>query len=288
MTELGNMALVEDRDDPDYGHINLPGTKKKDLSSRKVQLEVKVSELRFSPTGRDFAALTTEGLLIYSLDRNVSFDPWLLDTKITPEGIKGSIKAQNHSKALIDSFKLNEKIYIDEAFEKTPANDIHLIVEQWPKSFLKRLMNHVGGELEASRHLEFYLKWCKSILIQHGSYIKQHGNDLMPVLNLLVRNISRKCEDLNKVCENNKFSLNYLLTVGKKMDEDETNEDGNEVEMKEVDPDASDDDSELDIADLKGNWKDSDNEEVEDDSEEDNDEDDGESQQSDNESMDDG
>jgi periodic tryptophan protein 2 len=75
MTEFGNMALVEDRDDPLGSQaIRLPGTKRGDMSSRAHRPEVRVAGLQFSPTGRDFAAATTEGLLIYSLDSKLVFD----------------------------------------------------------------------------------------------------------------------------------------------------------------------------------------------------------------------
>ncbi|EFJ32473.1 hypothetical protein SELMODRAFT_407380 [Selaginella moellendorffii] len=44
--------------------------------------------LRISPTGRSWAAATTEGLLIYSMD-NLIFDPTDLDVDVTPEAING-------------------------------------------------------------------------------------------------------------------------------------------------------------------------------------------------------
>ena len=250
MTDFGNLALIEDRDDPG-SRIKLPGTKAKDMSSRTLDMEVNVLELGFSPTGRNFSAVTTEGLLVYSLDKFLSFDPFLLDTKITPAGIKTSLKNEDHMKALMDAFKLSEKNYLIESFERTPAKDIPLIVKQWPLKFLQRLMNHVAGELESSRHIEFYLKWAKSIMIQHSLYIKSNSQELMPVLNLFVKNITRRSEDLAKVCENNKFSLNYLLTVGVKADEaaSKAGENSDNIDMKEVE--ESDSDSEVDMTELQ-------------------------------------
>jgi len=253
MTDFGNLALIEDRDDPG-SRIKLPGTKAKDMSSRTLDMEVNVLELGFSPTGRNFSAVTTEGLLVYSLDKFLSFDPFLLDTKITPAGIKTSLKNEDHMKALMDAFKLSEKNYLIESFERTPAKDIPLIVKQWPLKFLQRLMNHVAGELESSRHIEFYLKWAKSIMIQHSLYIKSNSQELMPVLNLFVKNITRRSEDLAKVCENNKFSLNYLLTVGVKADEaaSKAGENCDNIDMKEVE--ESDSDSEVDMTELQAKW----------------------------------
>ncbi len=46
----------------------MPGSKKLDYSSRRVRPEMRTKHVLFSPTGRAWAAATTEGLIIYSLD----------------------------------------------------------------------------------------------------------------------------------------------------------------------------------------------------------------------------
>jgi len=71
MSEFGNKQLIESRE---YGHlkdyqIRLPGVKKGDMSSRTFKPEVNVYGIKFSPTGLSWASATTEGLLIYSLDK---------------------------------------------------------------------------------------------------------------------------------------------------------------------------------------------------------------------------
>jgi len=255
MTEFGNLALVEDRSDD--SKINLPGTKAKDMSSRTVKLEITVSGLRFSPTGRSFSAVTTEGLLVYSLDRQIAFDPFLLDTNITPQSIRASIESGAFSKSLIDAFKLNEKPLVRESIEQIPVKDIDLIVKQWPIMFLKRLMNHIALEMENSKHLEFYIKWSKSIFLQHGTYIKDNCKDLMPVLNLLIKNVGRKSEDLSKVCEHNKYTVKYLLNVGRKNDALNIQDEFMELDEAgdEESEEESDDESEIDMmTGLQSNW----------------------------------
>lgn len=52
--------------------------------------------MQFSPTGEQWAAATTEGLLIYSLLPGMVFDPWDLQMNITPEAIKNAIKEEDH------------------------------------------------------------------------------------------------------------------------------------------------------------------------------------------------
>ena len=51
MTEFGNIALVEDRDDDDNVALRLPGVRRGDMASRSFKPEVRVSQMQFSPTG---------------------------------------------------------------------------------------------------------------------------------------------------------------------------------------------------------------------------------------------
>ena len=86
-------------------HPRLPGAKRGDMSARGQRPEVRVAELQFSPTGRDFAATTTEGLLIYSLDSKLVFDPFELNVDITPATIRAALKREDHGAALVMSLR---------------------------------------------------------------------------------------------------------------------------------------------------------------------------------------
>ena len=58
---------------------SLPGVTRGDMaSSRRVALEIRTKALGLSPSGRAFAVASTEGLLVYSLDESLVFDPFEL------------------------------------------------------------------------------------------------------------------------------------------------------------------------------------------------------------------
>lgn len=67
------MALVEKREALEGGNvaIRLPGVQKGDMASRNYKPEIRVFSVRFSPTAQSWAAATTEGLLIYALDKGM-------------------------------------------------------------------------------------------------------------------------------------------------------------------------------------------------------------------------
>lgn len=73
-----------------------------------------------SMTGRAWAAATTEGLLIYSLDRSVVFDPFDLEVDVTPENVRLKLKEQEYMTALMLAFRLNEDKLITEVLESIP------------------------------------------------------------------------------------------------------------------------------------------------------------------------
>lgn len=101
--------------------------------------------MKFAPTGEQFAAATTEGLLIYSLNSSQIFDPWDLQIDITPSAIRKAIDEQDHLQgknfntqpfcfkffnfhfkyflALTMALKLNETDLIRQAIETVPVND---------------------------------------------------------------------------------------------------------------------------------------------------------------------
>ena len=88
------------------------------MSARGQRPEVRVAELQFSPTGRDFAATTTEGLIIYSLDSKLVFDPFELNVDITPATIRAAVKREDYGAALVMSLRLNETDLVREVVEQ--------------------------------------------------------------------------------------------------------------------------------------------------------------------------
>lgn len=74
-------------------------------------------------TGRSWAASTTEGLLVYSLDHNLVFDPFELEMDITPANVKKYLKSGEHLTSLMLAFRLNEQPLIQEVVESLPVSE---------------------------------------------------------------------------------------------------------------------------------------------------------------------
>ena len=216
MTEWGNLSLVDQGEgDEDGKSLSLPGVKKGDMSSRHWKPEVRVSYIQFSPTGRAWAATTTEGMLVYSLDQNLVFDPYDLEIEITPVNIKKTLDNKEYSTALILSFRLNENKLIQEVLESIPYSDIDVICENLPDTYVDKLLNYLSGGIEFTAHVEFYVRWINKLLMCHGPKLKQRSQKIMTTLRTLQKNVARKYEDIGKLCDYNRYSMDYIIALSK-------------------------------------------------------------------------
>ncbi|VTJ77688.1 Hypothetical predicted protein [Marmota monax] len=216
MTEFGNLALIDqDAGEEDGVAIPLPGVKKGDMSSRHFKPEIRVTSLRFSPTGRCWAATSTEGLLIFSLDAQMLFDPYELDTSITPGRVREALHQQEFTRAILMAFRLNEKKLVQEVLEAVPREDIEVVSASLPELYVEKALEFLASSFEVSRHLEFYLIWTQKLLMSHGQKLKPSAGRLLPAVQFLQKSLQRHLDDLAKLCDWNRYNLRYALAISK-------------------------------------------------------------------------
>jgi periodic tryptophan protein 2 len=176
----------------------LPGVQSGDLSLRTVKPEMRTKWVRFSPTGRCWAAAATDGLVIFSLDDMGQFDPLELDMDLTPEAVLASLREQAWLQALAMSIRLNDVELIRRSYETIPPTDVSLVAKSLPVRYLERLLRFIAEELERSRHLHFHLVWSVALLNEHATYLRDHANRLQPTMRALRKGLSRMHEALAK------------------------------------------------------------------------------------------
>ena len=217
MSEFGSLALIEDREDPrGKTSIKLPGSKKSDLSSRSSSQKVIVHSLEFSPTGRDFAAATTEGLLVYSLDSRMTFDPYELEEDVTPKTTRSKVQDQDFEAALSMALRLNETDLIREVIEQIPSSQVQLLTSRLSERFVYHLMKFLGQEMETSRHIGYYAKWCRCVMMHHSLWIRRKWKDFLPVLNQMQKVLTTQASDLGQLCQRNNQTVDFLLVIAQR------------------------------------------------------------------------
>lgn len=214
MTDFGNKALVEKRMDEETISIPVPGSKKVDKSSRTFKPEITVTSVQFSPTGRAWAATTTEGLLMYSLDHSLVFDPFDLDIENTPQNIRKTLKDNEFTQAILMALRLNEKNILIEVLESIKVDNIEIICSYLPLLYAEKLLRFVVDHLELTAHLEFYVTWIQHLLRAHCLSFKGRSRSVMATLRTMQKNLTRRSEELEKICDNYRHMSQYVLSLG--------------------------------------------------------------------------
>lgn len=215
LTEAGPRGLIDEQgeasDLEDRIDRTLPGATRGDLSVRRTRPEVRVPAVAFSPTGRAFCAASTEGLLVYSLDGVLQFDPFDLDINITPVSTLQAIVEKKFLLALIMAFRLNERVLIRQVYEAIPVTNVSLLVKEVPVVYLSRLLRFVAQATDESPHLEFNLRWIEALLHAHGPYLKDHAAPFAAELRTVQKAIAKIQSELARLADDNTYALDYLL-----------------------------------------------------------------------------
>ncbi|KAK1264557.1 hypothetical protein QJS04_geneDACA015656 [Acorus gramineus] len=222
MTDAGPIDLINDEDsDIEEG---VDGQRRGDLGydlpgamPNRGRPVIRTKCLRIAPTGRCWAAATTEGVLIYSIDDSFIFDPTDLDIDVTPEAVDEALKNAQLQRALLLSLRLNEESLIKKCILSVKLLDIPAVAASIPVRYLQRLIEVFSDLLENCPHLEFLLQWCQELCKAHGNFIKQNSRGLLPALRSLQKAITRLHQDLAETCSSNEYLLKYLCSTGTKI-----------------------------------------------------------------------
>ena len=216
LTEAGPAGLIDTQgeasDLEDRIDQTLPGASRGDLSARKTRPEVRISAIGFSPGGRAFCAASTEGLLIYSLDNILQFDPFDLEISITPEKTIETLVERDYLRALVMAFRLNERLLIRRVYESTAVSDVVFVVKNLPLVYLARLLRFVAQASDGTPHLEFNLLWIEALLSAHGRYLKDNTASYAAELRMVQRTVTRMRTDLARMADDNTYALDYVLS----------------------------------------------------------------------------
>lgn len=216
LTEAGPAGLLDTQAEaPDLeDRIDrvLPGSRRGDSLLRRTQPEVRVTAAAFSPTGRAFCAASTEGLLIYSLDRDVQFDPFDLDVDITRASTLKALDERLYLRALVMGFRLNENSLLKQVFEMTPLIEVGRLIRELPRVYLARLIRFVAQTTDASPHLENNLRWIEALLSIHGPFLKDNMPSISQELRTVQKAVRTVQADLARIADANVYALDYVLS----------------------------------------------------------------------------
>ena len=103
---------------------DMPGT------GSKRRAAIRSRAVTLSPTGQSWAAATTEGLLLYSLDQGLVFDPTDLTEDITPAAAFKALSNRAFVRALLIALRLKDPDVVRHVIMSTPPNQVRLYSAQ--------------------------------------------------------------------------------------------------------------------------------------------------------------
>lgn len=211
MTEFGAVDDHADSgDETTYNALRLPGARRGDDGSRNGKVEVLTMQVAFSSTGREWAAVSGEGLHVYSLDDDMVFDPISLTETITPAAVEANLVAKSYSMALRMAIHLNEFALVKEVLEEIPYASISGVAKTVGPEHLERLMNVVAKVMETSPHIQFYLQWCLELLRIHGLYMEKHRSSFMRAFRAMHKTVQTRYDELKMICNENRYALDFI------------------------------------------------------------------------------
>ena len=110
---------------------SMPGVNKDNDTKRQIKIEAIVSSIKFSPTGSNFAAATSEGVIIFSNEKTfrgieyiggaVDFSQFEMD--ITPESILKNLANKQYTLAVNNALKMKKINLLTEVIEPIPIDE---------------------------------------------------------------------------------------------------------------------------------------------------------------------
>lgn len=115
--------------------------------SRTTRPEVLTAAVGFSPTGREWAAATTEGLQVFSLDSAMLFAPTDIDIAITPQAVQTALRRCEYALAINMALHLGERDVLKQAVDEVPLDSISLVIKTLDGTMLRDMMRFVAEEV---------------------------------------------------------------------------------------------------------------------------------------------
>ncbi|KAJ8610142.1 hypothetical protein MRB53_038749 [Persea americana] len=215
LTEAGPRATIDESgeavDLQDRLDNSLPGSKRGDAAQRKTPPAVRVTAVSFSPTGRAFTAASTEGLLVYSLDNSIQFDPFNLDIDVTSTSTIEALSHGEYLKALVMAFRLSDSKLQAIVYHRIPASSIELVARELPRIYLERMIRLAAQQSIQSPQMELNLRWTEALLRVHGHLLKEKQAEYSEAVRLLQSSINKTRVEILSMAEKNAQTIEFLL-----------------------------------------------------------------------------
>ncbi|GBG30583.1 Guanine nucleotide-binding protein subunit beta-1 [Hondaea fermentalgiana] len=220
LTEAGNSDTLDLSDASDSEGEDmaarakaLPGASRGDLGKRITKPEIRCKCVQFSPNGQEWAAATTEGLMIYALDNAMLFDPFQLEEDVTPDRVREVALKGDHGRAFTMALHLGEDDLITELYRAIPTESLDLVARGLPVVYVSRVLALIAHEISSTPNLQHHLAWARALLTVHQDRLRDQSKLFMSSFRALQKAITSQNKDLAKLCDENMYTLSFLSSA---------------------------------------------------------------------------
>jgi len=188
----------------------LPGANRGDHGKRCTRPDIRCKAVTFSPTGQEWAAASTEGLLVYALDSAMLFTPFELSEDVTPAKAREFARSGQFGKAFLIALHIGEDALIKEIYRAIPEDETELVANAIPLVYAQRVIEMIADELESSFNLQHNLLWSKALLSSHQDRLRGQAPQFLSAFRNLQKAIVKHKKNLSQLCNDNMYLLSFM------------------------------------------------------------------------------
>jgi periodic tryptophan protein 2 len=225
-SEAGNVNSIDVEDDDIHLRqrkaLELPGSRHRHHATgkRKTELACRTTHISFASHGTEFAASTTDGLLIFTsaAASGRMFRPLQLDATITEGRVRELMESGQFALALVSALLLRDTLLVLEAMRRTPAASIPVAVAAVPSAAFPDLVRRVAEEVETSTAVQHALLWAQAVVLLSREPLVGYARaaETTPALKSLHRSLQAHLQ-LTAMARESAFALEYLLNTSARM-----------------------------------------------------------------------
>lgn len=174
---------------------------------------VRTRSVALSPTGRSWAAATTEGVLMYSLDDALVFDPTDLGQEVTPAAVHAAAARGAWLRAFLLALRLNQPDLLRHVILSTPPQQVSAVAAGAPSAAVPTVLTALSEAMATSPHVEFLLTWVQALCLRQDVAQKGLQPSAAPALRGLQKVLSQLHDDLAGPCDDNLYTLRYIAAA---------------------------------------------------------------------------
>jgi len=188
---------------------SLPG-----VESDRMKRRAMAHCVRFSPTSRAWAAMTSEGLLLYSAGSKwtQSFDPTALEVDITAEAAEDAAARSDYPLAIQIAIRYGDSKLLSDLIYRTPVEAFSSVLQGIEPQHFEKLLTLLVSRIEQRPYVGFDLEFTQALLLEFGYRGLLGDLELVSAIRALQRSVSAHWDRLSGLCESNGHKIDFILS----------------------------------------------------------------------------